>query len=71
MVFSNENYEKAFPRKAPEPASVPVKVKQPEPAKPGNVLEAAETVEKPITETTLDPVLSADAGEEGEGNGTE
>ena len=55
MVFSAANYEKAFPRKDPEP------VKASEPTKPikepGNVLEEAEkvTVKEPAPEPEPDP----------------
>lgn len=41
MVFSNANYEKAFPRKPePEKAAAP----KPQVKEPGNVLEEAEKV---------------------------
>lgn len=54
MVFSAANYEKAFPRKDPEPvkAAAPTKpIKE-----PGNVLEEAEkvTVKEPDPEPELD-----------------
>lgn len=48
MRFNAEAYEKAFPREAE-------KVKSPEPAKPGNVLEEADKVVTPEPNKTLEP----------------
>ena len=54
MVFSNEAYERAFPRKPKEA------VKVPEQPKPGNVLEEAEKIEEPalapIETPAADPI---------------
>ena len=53
MVFSNEAYERAFPRKSQEAAKVP------EQPKSGNVLEEADKIEEakqaPIEKSTPAP----------------
>lgn len=55
MVFSNTNYEKAFPRKPEQEKAAAPKVLVKE---PGNVLEEAEkvTVKEPAPEPEPDPV---------------
>lgn len=65
MVFSNTNYEKAFPRKSePEKAAAPKsQVKE-----PGNVLEEAEKV--PVKESAPEPEPDP-APEGGDPDGTE
>ena len=56
MVFSNVNYEKAFPRKPePEKAAAP----KPQVKEPGNVLEEAEKV------TVKEPAQEPDPAPEG------
>ena len=63
MVFSAENYEKAFPRKDPEPvkAAAPTKpIKE-----PGNVLEEAEKVTVKEPEPDPEPALAQEGGEDG------
>lgn len=60
MVFSNANYEKAFPRKPePEKAAAP----KPQVKEPGNVLEEAEkvTVKEPVPEP--EPEQDPEGGE--------
>lgn len=68
MVFSNANYEKAFPRKVTEKAA-PV-IKQHE-QKPGNVLEEAEKIIKDEPENEPDPLPDVGDQEGGEDGGTE
>ena len=68
MVFSNANYEKAFPRKETEKAA-PV-MKQHE-QKPGNVLEEAEKIIKNEPENKPDPLPDVEDQEGGEDGGTE
>lgn len=62
MVFSAANYEKAFPRKDPEP------VKAAAPTKPiresGNVLEEAEKVT--VKESDPEPEPDQEGGEDGD-----
>lgn len=61
MVFSNEAYEKVFPRKDTSTGQTMATLpKQTEPVKPGNVLEAAETTE-PEPEPEPDPEGAKDA----------
>lgn len=63
MVFSNANYEKAFPRKDPEPvkAAVPTKpIKE-----PGNVLEEAEKVTVKEPDPEPEPTPAQEGGEDG------
>lgn len=58
MVFSNANYEKAFPRKPePEKAAAP----KPQVKEPGNVLEEAEKV--PVKEPAPEPDPAPEGGE--------
>lgn len=62
MVFSNANYEKAFPRKTESKmeAAAPVKVIK----EPGNVLEEAEKVTGKETDPEPGPEPAPEGGED-------
>ena len=68
MVFSNANYEKAFPRKETEKAAPVMKQRE---QKLGNVLEEAEKVIIEEPENKPDPLPDVEDQEGGEDGGTE